>query len=214
MHKQSKFTILSILNNGKQAVIKNTLFSDQQTQKALRIKKEIHEAMSTKDHDNFNIEVTLLHPKSTGQLKLHDTDPLHHPLINTNSLTDPDDSDLETLLAGIKKALKLVDTHSVQKLGVHLNAKKVPGCDQHDDDYWKCAIRHLSVNKGHITGTARMGTEHDKEAVVDEHLRVLGVHKLRVADSSVIPVTISGNLVGPSIVIGERAAHLIKEDWK
>ncbi|CAG9861250.1 unnamed protein product [Phyllotreta striolata] len=175
-----------------------------------RVKKETHE------HDRFSIEVTLLHPKSTGKLSLHDADPLHHPLIDTNSLTDPDEEDLHSMVAGIKAALKLAETHSLQKLGVRLDHDKLPACKHiEDDEYWRCAVRHSAVNRGNVAGTARMGGEHqDKEAVVDGRLKVMGVHRLRVADASVVPVTISGNLVGPSIVVGERAAHLIKEDWK
>ncbi|XP_028139337.1 glucose dehydrogenase [FAD, quinone]-like [Diabrotica virgifera virgifera] len=195
-------------------VHKDVLKNAEQFQRANRIKKDMHE-VTHPETDYFNIEVNLLHPKSTGSLKLHDHDPFHYPLINPNSLTDHDDHDLETLVAGIHKAIKLSKTEALQKLGLHLSEKKVPGCEtEQHDHYWKCAVRHLSTNKGHITGTARMGAEGDKEAVVDEKLRVKGIHKLRVADASVIPVTISGNLVGPSIMIGERAADLLKEDWK
>ncbi|CAH1163177.1 unnamed protein product [Phaedon cochleariae] len=185
-------------------------------QKAMRIKKEIHEAIWSplEDKDGFTIKVNLLHPKSTGSVTLHDNDPLHHPLINPNSLTDPDDQDMESLLAGIHQVLKLSHTEAFQKLGVLLNHNKVPGCEKEKDEYWRCAIRHLSVNRGQVSGTAKMGPESDKEAVVDNKLKVRGIHKLRVADASVIPVTISGNLMAPAIMIGEKAADLVKHEWK
>ncbi|KAJ8937530.1 hypothetical protein NQ314_011809 [Rhamnusium bicolor] len=186
--------------------------------KHLRIKKEIYDAVwaPLEGKKGFTIAVVLLHPKSTGVTALHDKDPLHHPLINPNYLHDEDDHDIETILAGVHKALKLAHTESLQKLGIHLNHNKVPGCEhaETDDDYWKCAIRHLSVSFGHVSGTAKMGPETDKGAVVDHKLRVYGVHKLRVADASVIPVSISGHLAAPTILVGEKAADLLKEDWK
>lgn len=186
--------------------------------KDLRIKKEVYDAVwaPLEGKKGFTIAVVLLHPKSTGALALHDKDPLHRPLINPNYLNDEDDHDLETILAGIHKALKLAHTEALQKLGIHLNVNKVPGCEhfETEGEYWKCAIRHLSVSLGHVSGTAKMGPETDKTAVVDKKLRVHGVHKLRVADSSVIPVTISGHLTAPTVLIGEKAAELIREDWK
>ncbi|XP_056642997.1 glucose dehydrogenase [FAD, quinone]-like [Diorhabda sublineata] len=195
-------------------VTKDDLENGEQFQRTNRIKKEIHDEIYPKSNF-FNVEVTLLHPKSIGDIKLHDNDPLHHPLINTNSLTDFDDRDIDSLVAGIKKAIELAKTDTLQKLDVHLSDNHIPGCDKNNhDEYWKCAVRHLAVNKGHITGTAKMGTEEDENAVVDENLKVRGIHKLRVADASVIPVTISGNLVAPSIMIGEKAADLIKDEWK
>lgn len=67
--------------------------------------------------------------------------------------------------------------------------------------------------KGDITGTTKMGLPEDKCSVVDENLNVHGISKLRVADAGVIPTTISGNNMAVEIVIGEKAADLIKEFW-
>jgi choline dehydrogenase len=53
-----------------------------------------------------------------------------------------------------------------------------------------------------------MGT--DDHAVVDEQLRVRGVEGLRVADASIMPLITGGNTNAPVIMIGERAADLVK----
>jgi choline dehydrogenase len=49
------------------------------------------------------------------------------------------------------------------------------------------------------------------DAVVDPALRVRGVAGLRVADASVLPAQVSGNTAAPAMVIGWRAADLIRE---
>ena len=60
----------------------------------------------------------------------------------------------------------------------------------------------------HPTSTARMGT--DAASVVDPELRVRGVERLLVADASVMPEIIRGHTHAPSVVIGERAAQLLR----
>lgn len=185
--------------------------------KSLRIKKEIYDAYwkPIETTEGFTIQVILLHPKSSGVVTLHDKDPLHHPLIDTHSITDVDDKDMETLLAGIHSALKIAHSETFHKLGVQLNPNKVPECEHHEnDEYWKCSIRYLSTNLGDLTGTVKMGAKPEEGGCVDDKLRVHGVHKLRVADSSIIPVTISGHLTAVNAVIGERLADILKHHWK
>jgi choline dehydrogenase len=73
-------------------------------------------------------------------------------------------------------------------------------------------IRHVARPSLHTAGTCRMGTGAD--AVVDARLRVRGVDGLRIADASIIPTLPACNLNAPVMMIGERAAELIREDGR
>lgn len=197
---------------------KNKIISGESKFNPFLLKEEIFSSLWKPNEGKkaLSVGVLLAHPKSTGSLTLKDKDPLHQPLIDPNQLSDPDDEDINTLLHGIKFAIKIANTEVLKKLNLEINDHSVAGCEEHKwgtDEYWKCAIRHLTVSLRHQTGTARMGPKTDQDAVVDNNLKVYGIQKLRVADASVIPITITGHTMAPAIMIGEKASDLIKHAW-
>ena len=64
----------------------------------------------------------------------------------------------------------------------------------------------------HETCTAKMGR--DSMSVVDGSLRVYGIDNLRIADGSIMPRVTTGNTMAPCVIIGERAAEILREAHK
>lgn len=159
----------------------------------------------------------LLHPKSVGYMKLRSRNPFDYPIFHGNYLTDPQNKDLSTMIAAIRYIIRLSKTPAFQKFGSQLNPVPVPGCESYffgSDGYWECAVRTLSITLHHQVATAKMGPQNDPEAVVNHELKVYGIDRLRVADTSIIPFAIGAHTSAPSTMVGEKAADLIKDTWK
>lgn len=158
--------------------------------------------------------ITLLNPKSRGSITLRSNDPFDHPIINANYLDVKEDA--ETMVKGLKNLKRLLKTKNFKMHGAEELRMKIETCDQiqyDTDDFWECYIRHLVTTIYHPVGTAKMGPDSDPEAVVDSKLKVKGIKGLRVIDASIMPFIVSGNTNAPTIMIGEKGADFIKEDW-
>ena len=88
--------------------------------------------------------------------------------------------------------------------------KRLHPFDVNDDRAMEQFLRATCDTEYHPVGTCKMGPDNDPMAVVDAQLRVRGIQNLRVVDASIMPLLISGNTNAPSMVIGEKAAQLIR----
>ncbi|XP_046744791.1 glucose dehydrogenase [FAD, quinone]-like [Diprion similis] len=166
------------------------------------------------DKEAYEAIPALIHPKSRGYIKLRGKNVSQKPIIVPNYFDHPDD--LETLVEGVFFALDLSKTSTMKKLNARLNSNTIPECANLNfpsRDYWRCYARFFSISVYHFTSTCKMGPADDKMAVVDSRLRVHGVNRLRVVDASIMPNVPSGNTNAPTIMIAEKAADLIKQDW-
>lgn len=162
----------------------------------------------------LELEGLIIKSKSRGSIKLKSKNPLLAPAIHNNMATDS--ADQQTLLRFIRFVQKLQNTAAFKYYGLELVTIPLPQCDQFafdSNEYWLCYIKYFYISAWHAAGTCRMGPATDHTAVLDQRLRVHGIRGLRVADASIMPNITSGNTNGPTIMIAEKAAELIKEDW-
>ena len=153
----------------------------------------------------FTTSVCQLRPHSSGHLEIKSKNPLEHPAIHPNYLSD--ERDLKVAVESIKVARKIAEAPA---LAPEILDEYVPGREFQTDEELLLAARKYSQTIYHPTSTCKMG--HDDMAVVDDRLRVHGIKGLRVADASIMPEITSGNTNAPSIMIGEKAADMILED--
>jgi choline dehydrogenase len=141
---------------------------------------------------------------STGEVRLKDADPSNRASVKFNYFSDP--ADMDAMVTAIERARDVVA--SAPLAGV--TGKEIkPGAHAKSRGELEASIRRGVQHTYHPACTARMGTEAD--GVVDWELRVHGISGLRVADASVFPVIPHGNTHAPTVLVGEKAADLIKE---
>jgi choline dehydrogenase-like flavoprotein len=150
----------------------------------------------------FGCHVCLLRPKSRGSVTLESADPAAAPRIDPKFYDHPDD--LETMVKAFKLTRRIMDAEPLAKW----RTSEMYSEHVRSDDDIRAILRNRSDTVYHPVGTARMGS--DDAAVVDPELRVRGVDRLRVVDASIMPTLIGGNTNAPSIMIGEKAADMIR----
>ncbi|GAB3658640.1 GMC family oxidoreductase [Ramlibacter alkalitolerans] len=152
----------------------------------------------------YSCHVCLLRPKSRGTLALASADPFAAPRIDPNFLQDPDD--LRRLVLGFRAMRRILQQPA---LAGHGGRELAASAAARDDAAIAAFIRSHADTIYHPVGTCRMGG--GPLDVVDAELRVHGIEALRVADASIMPGIVAGNTNAPVIMIGEKAADLVRQ---
>jgi choline dehydrogenase-like flavoprotein len=152
----------------------------------------------------YSCHVCLLRPRSRGALTLHSADPLAAPRIDPNFLADGDD--VRRLVRGFKAMRHILEQPA---LAGFRGRELVASAGARDDAAIEAFIRNHADTIYHPVGTCRMGN--GPMDVVDPQLRVRGIEGLRVVDASIMPSIVGGNTNAPVIMIGEKAADLVRQ---
>ncbi len=155
----------------------------------------------------FTASVCNVRPTSRGHVRIMSPDPSAHPEIRPNYLATEDDR--RVAADSVRVTRRIV---SMPALARYRPEEFRPGPDISSDEALAKAAGEISTTIFHPVSTCRMGT--DELAVVSPRLAVHGLEGLRIADASVMPTITSGNTNSPTLMIAEKAAAMIAEDWK
>jgi choline dehydrogenase len=148
----------------------------------------------------------LLKPESSGQITLRSADPHAKPVIDPRYLSDPGGVDRAAMMAGLRMTAEIAESPALS--GLLGKIARPVGAQELNDETLEEALNTCAHTLYHPVGTCRMGS--DDASVVDPELRVRGVEGLRVADASIMPSIIRGHTHAPCVLIGEKAADLIR----
>ncbi|MET0984555.1 MAG: GMC oxidoreductase, partial [Steroidobacteraceae bacterium] len=143
-----------------------------------------------------------LRPTSRGRVAIKSRDPNATPTLRPNYHATPED--LTKMVDLVRSARRYVYQEPLRSL---IEVETSPGPAYESDAQIIEAYDRFGTCAYHAVGTCRMGR--DAGSVVDPELRVRGVDRLRVIDTSIMPAIPSGNTNGPTMALAWRAADII-----
>ncbi len=156
------------------------------------------------DFPSMAVACYQLRPESLGSIHIRSADPDTQPAIRFNFLADRIDQ--RAMVEGFRMMRRIVEAKPMDELR---GEEFSPGTGVQSDEQILGWIRANSQTAYHPIGTCRMGPA-GPTTVVDERLKVHGLEGLRIADASIFPTMPSGNTNAPCIMVGEKAADLIR----
>jgi choline dehydrogenase len=157
------------------------------------------------DRHAYQVHVGPMRSTSIGTLKLANRNPRTHPVLDPNYMAM--EQDRWEFRQSIKAARKVLAQKAFEEFR---GPELAPGVDIQSDDHLDAFVRANADSAYHPSCTCKMGSENDPMAVVDNKCSILGVDGLRVVDASIMPSIVSGNLNGPTIMVAEKAADIIR----
>ena len=156
--------------------------------------------------DDYGMSITtvMTKPKSRGYVKLQSSNFKDPPIIELNLLKH--EEDLKMMMAGQRFFLDALKTGPLSK---KVEKIIVPDIDNLTDKNLEAHCKKFVRTNYHPSGTAKMGADNDKMAVLDSKLRVRGIENLRVCDLSAMPNINSGNTSAPAMMLGLRCSEFL-----
>ena len=163
-----------------------------------------YDGRAASEGHGFQAHVGPMRSPSRGDVRLSSSDPATPPRIRFNYMSTDED------WRNFRKALRLTrEIFAQAAFEPFVKSEISPGAGVTSDAALDAFVREHAESAYHPCGTCRMGDRDDAKAVVDPECRVIGVQRLRVADSSVFPQITNGNLNAPSIMVGEKVSDHI-----
>jgi choline dehydrogenase len=154
----------------------------------------------------ITVSVCNLRPQSVGSCHISAADTDLQPEIRLNYLSA--EADKQVAVRSIRQAREIMGAKALRP---YSPTEILPGPVHETDADLLREAGNIATTIFHPVGTCKMGN--DERAVVDTRLKVHGMEGLRVVDASIMPKIVSGNTASPVIMIAERAAEMILQDW-
>jgi choline dehydrogenase len=153
----------------------------------------------------YQVHVGPMRSKSSGTIRLASKDPRRHPLLDPNYMAHEED------WIEFRKCIELSrEIFREPSFDKFRDGEIGPGDECKTKEQVDEFVRQKAASAYHPSCTCKMGLSSDSNAVVDgETMKVHGLENLMIADASVMPSIVSGNLNAPTIMIAERAADII-----
>lgn len=158
----------------------------------------------------MTFQIVACRPESRGSVRLAGPTITDRPAIDLAYCTDSGGKDARTLREGIKIARKIADASPLRPA---IESEMHPGPDVQSDGDLDEYLRKTMHSANALVGTCQLGPE-GKGVVSPEDLTVHGVQGLRVVDSSVVPRIPGGQTGAVTVMVAERAAHMLTQGQK
>jgi choline dehydrogenase len=157
------------------------------------------------------ISACVPHPFSRGSIHITTADPTGDPAIDLRYLSHP--VDRFVLAKNVQYMQKIAST---EPFASQLNANGIQLVSNATNMSDEQALDYISLScetECHPIGTCAMLPREDG-GVVDPRLKVYGIANLRTVDASGFPLNVQNNICSTMYAVAEKAADMIKEDWR
>ena len=176
------------------------------------VQKGFADGEGTPSPGNFiTLYVSVARPYSRGSVHITSKDPTVPPIIDPNYLSHP--LDVELFSDGVLFLQYLATKEPFASLLKDGGKAFHPGYEHLTKETVGEFCREALTSEYHPVGTCSMMPE-SEGGVVDTKLKVYGIANLRVVDASIFPLEIRNNLQTSVYAVAEKAADIIKSDWK